>query len=130
EEALQHPRALGVGQVGAGDEHGVAAGRPCGHGLRAWELLGGAVLDQADHAALVAVDLAPRPELVLGLADPLLALPRIPPRPRLPPHAAAARVRRLADRRTREVVDRRHRPAGSGAAMSSTTTESVPTSRS
>ena len=130
EEALQHPRALRVGEVGAGDEHGIAAGRPGGERLRPRELLGRAVLDQADHARLVAVDLAPGAELVLGLVDPALTLGRLPARAGLPPHARAARRRRRVDGRAGQVVDGGHAQPASAAATSSMTIATAPGSRS
>jgi len=64
---------VGVGQIGACHEHRVAAWGARGHGLRAWELLRRAVLDEPDHAGLVAVQLPPGTEVVLGLRNPAAA---------------------------------------------------------
>ena len=76
EQALQHPGRVDVGQVGTGDQHRIAAGRAGGQVAGSGEAVGRPILDQADHLALVDVQLAPGAELVLGVGRPAVAVCR------------------------------------------------------
>src|SRR5690242_5158241 len=87
EERLQHPGTCAVEEIGAGDEHRVLRGRPGRKLVRPRKVHRWAVLHRADHTAVVlAVERAPRPEVVLDTLGPAV-LVRPAAGLRLPPDA-------------------------------------------
>jgi hypothetical protein len=124
-QALERPGAAGLDQVGARDDRGVAARRSGRHRVSAREGVRRAVLDEADHAAAVAVDLPPRSEVLFGVGDPTPLLAGVAAGTGLPPHALAARHGGVGDGRAGQMVDAR---GAHGAATSSTCTETTATS--